>query len=826
MTTLEALFSWVLTTTWQASVLAVLVLTAQALLGPRLNPRWRHALWLLVIARLLLPDLPESAFSLFRLAPAAPLNLPETISEPVIAIHPSLTNFAVPPQVAVPQPNFTFLYLALLWFSGALVLLLLTWLVNHRFARHVAHAPQITDPALLDLFAAAKTELRIRRPIRLVESAQVQSPAITGLFSPTLLLPFDAREKFTPRELRFIFLHELAHLKRGDVAIQALIALLQIIHWFNPVLWYAFRRLRADREPATDALVLSRTGEADKEPYGLMLVKLLEHFNQRHALPTLVGILEDTGQFKRRFSLIARFTRGAYGWSLLGVLVLTLLAAVCLTKAKAQTPPSGNSADGAPPTHPPHNPALDQKLLALVQYPSTDKVGAGDADAVAQLLAQGADPNAKSGPAPALIWALNFGKDDAAVALIAKGADINATDGKMSAVELASFLYYCPKALDALLKKGAHLQPAGAPPRNVLAEVFSAGPAAAGKMNYLRDRAWTDADYQAWLQRQRKVIDLLAAAGVDLNGAPGTTPPLIRAIRAGHLDGARELLRLGAKLDVHDANGQTPQSTAQTWHPEFLPELQAAETKAHEADATTPSPASNQHRLAAPPAKKTADANQIEINLKLVEIDDGYYRANKDKVDAAIERADLAYFHNLRGVSLLSCPSVSTQPAQKAIIEIVREFPYPTEFDPGKRVRNQKVAVAGGGTETLTLLVPPTPREFATRDVGVSAVVTPTINDSTTLAPGKIVLLGRVTVTDFEGFVKSNMTGVGMPCFNTSESNFLEQVDNREMKGVWIPGLHAEQPPAADQHAPPYASTNPGASVKRLLLFVSASRVP
>ena len=187
----------------------------------------------------------------------------------------------------------------------------------------------------MNLFAAAQGELGIRRAIRLIENGQVQSPAIMGLFQPTLLLPTDVRDKFDARELRFIFLHELAHLKRGDVMVQALIALLQILHWFNPVLWFAFRRMRIDREPATDALVLSRTGEEEKERYGLMLIKLLEHFNQRHSLPTLVGILEDKDQFKRRFSLIARFSQGgAYGWSLLGVLLIGILAMACLTKSK------------------------------------------------------------------------------------------------------------------------------------------------------------------------------------------------------------------------------------------------------------------------------------------------------------------------------------------------------------------------------------------------------------------------------------------------------------------------------------------------------------
>jgi len=234
-------------------------------------------------------------------------------------------------------PNYPFSYftlLTLLWLAGAGILLILTWQVNRRFARQVANSPAIADPDLVKLFAEAKNELGIHRPIRLIENGQVQSPAIMGLFQPTLLLPADVREKFDARELRFIFLHELAHLKRGDVMVQPLIALLQIFHWFNPVLWFAFRRMRIDREPATDALVLSRTGEAEKEPYGLMLIKLLEHFNQRHSLPTLVGILEDKDQFKRRFSLIARFTRGAYGWSLLGVILIAILGVACLTKTK------------------------------------------------------------------------------------------------------------------------------------------------------------------------------------------------------------------------------------------------------------------------------------------------------------------------------------------------------------------------------------------------------------------------------------------------------------------------------------------------------------
>jgi beta-lactamase regulating signal transducer with metallopeptidase domain len=353
---LEKIFGGLLTASWQASVLAVLVLGLQWTLGARLNPRWRYALWLLVLVRLLLPFQVESAFSLFQFAPAPSASLEGPMTQPFFSAAPSPAAFlpipvaAAPPLIALSP----YAMMALAWLAGVAILGVLTFEVNRRFARQVAASPEVTDPVIRALFAEAKAEFQTRRAVRLVESAQVGSPAIMGLFRPTLLLPTRVREMFDPAELRLIFLHELAHLKRGDVIAQGLIALLQILHWFNPVLGFAFRRMRADREPAADALVLSRAGEGEKERYGLMLLKLLEHFHQRHALPTLVGILEDKDPLKRRFQLIARFTRGAYGWSMLGAAILAVTAVTGLTKAKAAAPARGielmYQVDGKPVT--------------------------------------------------------------------------------------------------------------------------------------------------------------------------------------------------------------------------------------------------------------------------------------------------------------------------------------------------------------------------------------------------------------------------------------------------------------------------------------------
>ncbi len=73
METLNAVFAWLLRTSWQASVLVGLVLLTQGLFRKKLSPGWRYALWMLVLARLVMPVSPQSPASLFNLTRISPL---------------------------------------------------------------------------------------------------------------------------------------------------------------------------------------------------------------------------------------------------------------------------------------------------------------------------------------------------------------------------------------------------------------------------------------------------------------------------------------------------------------------------------------------------------------------------------------------------------------------------------------------------------------------------------------------------------------------------------------------------------------------------------
>jgi len=120
--------------------------------------------------------------------------------------------------------------------------------------------------------------------------------------------------------------------------------LLQIVHWFNPVIWLASSRMRTDRELACDALALSLIRDYERQPYGQTIIKFLEGFVHPVAVPGLVGILEEKAQMKRRIHMIARFKETSR-WPILAVALFIGLGLVTLTDAR-NTPPREKPSTG------------------------------------------------------------------------------------------------------------------------------------------------------------------------------------------------------------------------------------------------------------------------------------------------------------------------------------------------------------------------------------------------------------------------------------------------------------------------------------------------
>jgi general secretion pathway protein D len=104
-----------------------------------------------------------------------------------------------------------------------------------------------------------------------------------------------------------------------------------------------------------------------------------------------------------------------------------------------------------------------------------------------------------------------------------------------------------------------------------------------------------------------------------------------------------------------------------------------------------------------------------------------------------------------KGVDLMSAPSVTTKGGQQATVEVIREFIYPTEFDPPQIPTNVGATAgvgAGGGTSGAIPVTPTTPTAFEMRPVGVRMEVDPVIGEN-----GSIDLNLLPEVTEFDGFI-------------------------------------------------------------------------
>src|ERR1700723_2867211 len=145
--TLESAFTWTWHSSWRACVLIVVVLIVQALAGRRMPARFRYALGLLVLLRLLLPYTPASSWSVFNLSPhirTAPVATP-IVSSTVRALV-KVAPLSVQSPIVVSRPSRVSLgqWAALFWACGGAGLLSAVFWRHRRFSCWVAKLPTTT----------------------------------------------------------------------------------------------------------------------------------------------------------------------------------------------------------------------------------------------------------------------------------------------------------------------------------------------------------------------------------------------------------------------------------------------------------------------------------------------------------------------------------------------------------------------------------------------------------------------------------------------------------------------------------------------------------
>ena len=140
-------------------------------------------------------------------------------------------------------------------------------------------APWTFDPWTLGLIvwlagAIALAIWQLRGQLRFLADARAgfAGPAVAGVFKPRIITPADFEDRFETSEREVILAHEKIHLDNNDARINAVVALLRCLCWFNPLVHIAAHLMRVDQELACDATVVERHPRA-KAVYASALLK-------------------------------------------------------------------------------------------------------------------------------------------------------------------------------------------------------------------------------------------------------------------------------------------------------------------------------------------------------------------------------------------------------------------------------------------------------------------------------------------------------------------------------------------------------------------------
>ncbi len=377
MDVLILIFKEVLYLGAMACVLVPLLLVLKKIFAKVLSPKWQYYLWAVLLLRLLLPFQPPSTLSVYNVfyAVAESANLPITaIAEPPLnpaAEQGSADNTAPAQLVATggtiikdgtvphnsgadlsetPDAAAAILKTAsIIWLVGMAALgLYMAW-VNLAFAANVRrrYVP-LRDERVGRILDDCKELLHIRRAIPILTTNKARTPALYGLLRPKILMCAASMAQLGEHELRHVFLHELSHYRRKDIAVNWLLTVLRLVYFFNPLVWYAFHKIREDGEAACDAAALRYLGADERLSYGSTVLKLLRLNSESSFIPVTAGLSKNKQSVKRRILMIGHFNKSKWTGTLLAVLLMAALVLVGLTgcsAAAATVTPDGTPSD-------------------------------------------------------------------------------------------------------------------------------------------------------------------------------------------------------------------------------------------------------------------------------------------------------------------------------------------------------------------------------------------------------------------------------------------------------------------------------------------------
>jgi len=142
-------------------------------------------------------------------------------------------------------------WILLVWVVGvAITLGRLT--VAQIIVLRIRRAAEPASQAVIARFRSVARQLDPMNRVRVAVTRHLGTPTVSGWLRPMILIPASIVTLLPPDQLELILAHELAHVRRHDVIVNVLQAIVEALLFFHPAVWWVSRQVRIEREHCCD----------------------------------------------------------------------------------------------------------------------------------------------------------------------------------------------------------------------------------------------------------------------------------------------------------------------------------------------------------------------------------------------------------------------------------------------------------------------------------------------------------------------------------------------------------------------------------------------
>ena len=308
-----------LSMSFSGSLMVIIFFAGKLFIKDRISRQWQYYIWLIIIARLLLPFAPQK-------------NLMGTIFQTIDHVSYQTDAEKQPNSIKTNMENFSLISsiesqqeiakqtdvspikqivawlkenIWLVWLMVTLILMIQKVTIYRNFVRYIkAGQNPVTDSELLEQLDVIREQKGVKKTVEISVNPLISSPMLIGFFNPCIVIP---STNISEKDFHYTVVHEMTHFYRKDIFYKWLVQLTVCLHWFNPFVYLMSREINKACELSCDETIVAKLDSNSAKEYGMTLLNAMKNAGRYKETLASFNLSESKELLKERLGAIAGF---------------------------------------------------------------------------------------------------------------------------------------------------------------------------------------------------------------------------------------------------------------------------------------------------------------------------------------------------------------------------------------------------------------------------------------------------------------------------------------------------------------------------------------